>query len=284
VVHVLPVALLILALGAQSAPPITVAVQARSIQPGELVVLTITTTVPTETLRVRAFDRNLSPFRIDERTWHVLVGIDLDVRPGTHAVSIESGARPAAAITHRLTVRSKTFPTRRLTVDEAFVNPPPSVTARINEEAETLTRLWASSAPTRLWTGTFMAPVPQPANSRFGSRSVLNGQPRSPHGGADFASPSGTPVGAPNTGRVVLAKDLYYTGGTVVIDHGLGLISLFAHLSRIDVEGGQTVERGAVVGAVGATGRVTGAHLHWTVRADGARVDPLALLAVLGRE
>ena len=124
--------------------------------------------------------------------------------------------------------------------------------------------------------------MPQEANSAFGTRSIFNGQARSPHGGADFPSPAKTPVHSPNRGRVVLAKDLYYTGGTVVVDHGLGLVSLFAHLSRIDVSEGDLVAHGQVVGLVGATGRVTGAHLHWTLRLGGARVDPLSLLAVLG--
>jgi murein DD-endopeptidase MepM/ murein hydrolase activator NlpD len=266
-----------------AAAGVKVSVDARALQPGELAVLTVTTGAPTGGLRVRGFGREQRPFRVDSTTWRVLLGLDLDVQPGPHVITIEPDA-PLAAVTHRIVVQRKSFPTRRLTVDEAFVNPPPTVTERIEEEAKLLGRMWSSSAPMRLWTGAFVRPVPHPANSRFGSRSVLNGQPRSPHGGADFASPAGTPVKSPNTGRVVLARDLYYTGGTVVVDHGLGLLSLFAHLSRIDVVEGTAVDRGAVVGAVGATGRVTGAHLHWTLRANGARVDPLSLLAVLGSD
>jgi murein DD-endopeptidase MepM/ murein hydrolase activator NlpD len=125
--------------------------------------------------------------------------------------------------------------------------------------------------------------VPQPANSAFGTRSVFNGQPRNAHSGADFLSPAGTPVKAAGAGRVMLAKNLYYSGNTVIIDHGLGVFSLFAHLSRIDVAAGDTVTETQIVGLVGATGRVTGAHLHWTVRIAGARVDPLGVLAVLSR-
>jgi murein DD-endopeptidase MepM/ murein hydrolase activator NlpD len=124
--------------------------------------------------------------------------------------------------------------------------------------------------------------VPQAANSRFGSRSIYNGQPRSPHGGADFLSPAGTPIKAPNAGHVAIARDLYYTGNTVVIDHGLGLFSVLAHLSAIDVHEGDTIVAGQIVGKVGATGRVTGAHLHWGIRLAGARVDPLSLLALAG--
>jgi len=130
-----------------------------------------------------------------------------------------------------------------------------------------------------LWEGAFRAPVPDAANSSFGTRSIYNGQSRSPHGGTDFLSPSGRLIKAPNAGRVVLAGSLYFTGGTVVLDHGAGVLSLFAHLSTIDVHEGDVVKTDDVIGAVGATGRVTGPHLHWAVRLAGARVDPLSLLA-----
>jgi murein DD-endopeptidase MepM/ murein hydrolase activator NlpD len=282
--HVIATAMVASVLVATQAPSaIQITSRARAVQPGELVLLTIEGPTPLQIARVRAFSRELRPYTVDDTRWQVLVGIDLDVRPGIHAVSIEPGPpNEGSVITHNLVVRGKAFPTRRLTVDEAFVNPPATVTRRIEEEAEALNRLWASSAATRAWSGPFVRPVPGPANSRFGSRSILNGQARSPHGGADFASPSGTPLRAPNAGRVMLAAHLYYTGGTIVVDHGLGLVSLFAHLSRLDVAEGQSVQRGAIIGAVGATGRVTGAHLHWTVRANGARVDPLSLLEVLG--
>ena len=118
--------------------------------------------------------------------------------------------------------------------------------------------------------------------SRFGTRSIFNGQARNPHSGADFMSPAGTPIQAPNAGRVALARDLYFSGNTIVIDHGLGVFSLLAHLSAFDVREGDTVAAGQVVGRVGATGRVTGPHLHWAVRVADARIDPLALLALLG--
>jgi murein DD-endopeptidase MepM/ murein hydrolase activator NlpD len=130
----------------------------------------------------------------------------------------------------------------------------------------------------------FIRPVPHRANSRFGTRSVFNGEPRVPHGGTDFLSPVGTPVKAPNAGRVVVARDLFFTGNTVIVDHGFGTFSMLAHLSRIDVAEGESVARGRIVGLVGATGRVTGPHLHWSLRVAGARVDPLSALALLGAD
>jgi murein DD-endopeptidase MepM/ murein hydrolase activator NlpD len=256
---------------------IAVTETARPIRPGELVLLTIRTPEPVEAVQVRAFDRDWTPFADEARTWRVLIGVDLDVAPGVHPVSIAAGGERA---THVLNVAAHRFPTRKLTVDPAFVTPPPEALPRIERESREIALVWQKSSPTRLWDGPFVPPVPDPANSAFGTRSVFNGQPRAPHGGADFLSGAGTPVKAPGGGRIVLADSRYYTGGTVVIDHGLGLFSLMAHLSAVDVKTGDVVKAGDVIGKVGATGRVTGPHLHWAVRANGAHVDPLSLLFV----
>jgi murein DD-endopeptidase MepM/ murein hydrolase activator NlpD len=265
------------------APGVSVTAASKSVRPGDLVVLTIATAAPTTSVRVRAFGRDLRPFAVDARTWRVLVGIDLETAPGTHSMAIEAGDTPAVThTTYRLIVTPRKFPTRTLTVDPAFVNPPASALPRIERETAELNQLWANSAATHLWDGPFSRPVPDAANSAFGTRSILNGQPRSPHSGADFNSATGTPIKAPNGGRVVLAGDRYFTGNTVMIDHGLTLFSLFAHLSEIAVHVGDVVKTDDVIGKVGATGRVTGPHLHWSVRVNGARVDPLSLLAILG--
>jgi len=260
-------------------PSIELSVQSRTLGPGELVVLSIALPAPVEQLRVRAFDRDVPAFREGDRVWRALIGVDLDVRPGTYTITVAAG--PANA-SYDLIVKPRTFRTRRLTVNEAFVTPPPSEQDRIKEEAALLAAVWRSPAGERLWTGEFVRPVPGVANSAFGTRSVYNGKPRTPHGGADFLSPGGTPVHAPNAGRIAVARALYFTGNTVVIDHGLGLFSMLAHLSAIDVQEGHVVAAGEVVGQVGATGRVTGPHLHWAVRLNDARVDPLSLLALLG--
>ena len=262
-------------------PPVSLSIAARSVQPGEVVALTVAGLLKGDTVRAQSFGRLVPLAVIDASTSLGLIGIDLGVQPGSYRVTVEvdrlKGARTSTSQT--LVVRPKTFPTRRLTVDPRFVEPPPDAQVRIAEENRLLGRLWADSAPLRLWAGPFIPPVPDAANSAFGSRSVFNGQARSPHAGADFSSPLGRPVATPNGGRVMLARDLYYTGQTVVIDHGLGLVSLFAHLSAMSVQEGVEVKAGDVLGAVGATGRVTGAHLHWTVRLGGARVDPLSLMA-----
>ncbi|MEO8681587.1 MAG: peptidoglycan DD-metalloendopeptidase family protein [Vicinamibacterales bacterium] len=266
----------------QATGPIEISARARSLRPGEVVVLTIAGPGVSDAVRVRAFDRDVATYR-DGDTWRAIVGVDLDVKPGNYRVTAESGAAANGARgTHVLRIVSRTFRTRRLTVDEAFVTPPASEQPRIERESALLAATWRSSATGRLWTTPFMRPVPQAANSAFGSRSIFNGKPRTAHGGADFLSPAGTPIRAPNAGRIAVARKLYFSGNTVIIDHGLGVFSTLAHLSTIDVREGELVTPGQRIGLVGATGRVTGPHLHWAVRAGDARVDPLSLLAVLG--
>jgi murein DD-endopeptidase MepM/ murein hydrolase activator NlpD len=261
--------------------PIAIEARSRSLQPGEIVVLSIALPAPAKAIRVRAFDRDVAAYPDGSRAWRAIVGIDLDVKPGTYPVTVEA-ASGAPRATYNLLIKPRVFRTRRLTVNEAFVTPPESEAARIEREAALLAGVWNAPAAERLWTDPFVRPVPQEANSAFGTRSIFNGKPRNAHGGADFLSPGGTPIHAPNAGRVAVARNLYFSGNTVIIDHGLGLFSMLAHMSAIDVHEGDQVTAGQLLGRVGATGRVTGPHLHWAVRASGARVDPLSLLALLG--
>ncbi len=261
--------------------PIQIAARSRSLQPGELVVLSIAGPNLSDGVRVRAFGHDVAAYPDGDRAWRALVGIDLDVKPGPYPVTVEAENGGARA-TYQLIVRPKVFRTRRLAVNEAFVTPPPSEQARIDREAALLAAVWTAPDNGRRWSSPFVRPVPQEANSAFGTRSIFNGKPRNAHGGADFLSPGGTPIKAPNSGRIVVARNLYFSGNTVIIDHGAGLFSMLAHLSAIDVREGDQVAVGQLLGRVGATGRVTGPHLHWAVRASGARVDPLSLLALLG--
>jgi murein DD-endopeptidase MepM/ murein hydrolase activator NlpD len=269
---------------AQAHPPIEIAIAARSLKPGELVVFTLDVTGTPQSVTVDMFGRRTPAFQLGDGRWRALVGIDLDQKPGPYVATVEADSGTARTTVERtLRVLPKAFPTRTLRVAPDYVNPPPATLARIEADSAFLARVFANSAPERLWHTSFVRPVPDPANSRFGTRSVFNGEPRSPHSGADFRSPLGRPVKAPLAGHVVGARELFFTGTVVIIDHGLGMFSLLAHLSRIDVKEGDDVEAGEVVGLVGATGRVTGPHLHWSLRVDGARVDPVSALVILGR-
>lgn len=263
---------------------IDIRVSARSLRPGELVVLALTLDEQAAGVTVSAFGRRMPVYRVRPGAWQALVGIDLDQKPGTYVVAVE--ARVGAAVVRgeeTLAVKPRTFATRTLRVDPEFVNPPEALLARIEREAAFILDVTTRSGADRLWSEPFVRPVRAPANSRFGTRSIFNGEVRRPHGGADFLSAEGTPVRAPNAGRVAGARDLFFTGNTVIIDHGMGVVSLLAHLSGMDVGEGDIVEAGQVLGRVGATGRVSGPHLHWGVTVAGSRVDPLSILSLIGK-
>jgi murein DD-endopeptidase MepM/ murein hydrolase activator NlpD len=268
---------LVLLLIAQATLP-AVSVTARALQPGEVLLVTVSAQPSDAPIGVRAFGHDWPVYAVDRGRWRALVGVDLDTRPGHYTVAVTARSGRAG---RPLDVQRRAFPIRRLTVDPDLVNPPPEMRDRIEQETRELAAVWNAPSADRLWSA-FVRPVPDEANSAFGTRSIYNGEARSPHTGADFLSPAGRSVKAPGAGRVALAGARYFTGNTIVIDHGMGLFSLLAHLSEIDVHAGDTVAAGDVVGKVGATGRVTGPHLHWTVRLNGARVDPLSLLYVTG--
>lgn len=205
-----------------------------------------------------------------------LIGIDLDTKPGSYSVRIDT--RDGRTVTRLLRVLPKEFPVRRLRVAPGFVEPPAEEIDRITRELKTTEGIFHTTTE-RKWRGAFLLPVDGVPTSNFGSRTYFNGLRRSPHAGVDFMAGRGVPIRAANAGVVALAAPLYFTGNTVIIDYGSGLYSLFAHLSEFRVNTGDAVLAETVVGLVGDTGRVTGPHLHWSVRLQGARVDPLSLVA-----
>ena len=252
---------------------------ARAMQPGEVVGVDIRCT-SVNPLTLVAFGRDIPLARSADGTrWRALVGIDLGVAPGRYPLVLQVPGTPGSSVQRVLDVQPKQFPTRTLRVAERFVEPPVEVLSRIRDEAALLERTFNTATP-RPWNGRFMLPVLTPPTRNFGSRSVFNGEARNPHAGIDFASPAGTLVTSPAAGEVVLVQELFFTGSTVVVDHGNGAYSLMAHLSSTAVAPGEVIGAGAPLGRVGATGRATGPHLHWTVRLHGARVDPLSLIAI----
>lgn len=181
----------------------------------------------------------------------------------------------------RVKIGDYPYPTQRLEVEEKYVAPSAADLERIARERERVTALWTLDTPRR-WTLPLGPPLADlPAAGRFGARRIFNGEPRSPHSGADFAARRGTVVRAVADGRVVLAEEHYFAGKGVYIDHGDGLVSMSFHLDEIVVSAGDEVRRGETIGSVGATGRVTGPHLHFAVRWRGARVDPEILFGRL---
>src|ERR1700720_1102376 len=203
-----------------------------------------------------------------------LLGVDLEKAPGDYEFSVSATAENGehAECTATLAGRAGKFATESLTVQKQFVEPNEQQAQRAVAEQERLREIFDHITPEKLWHGPFRLPLTGVRGTNFGKRRILNGQPRSPHTGADFPAPTGTPIHAAQSGQVVLAEELYFSGNTVIIDHGLGIYSLYGHLSATDVAAGDDVKAGAVIGKVGAAGRGNGRHLHWGV-AVNKRVD-----------
>jgi len=222
----------------------------------------------------------------DEAQRRGLLGVDLEKAPGEYELKIagETASREKMSCSVKVAVTQGRFATERLQVGKEFVEPSPEQLKRANEERQKLRDIFDTVTPERLWGGPFRIPLDGvTTGSNFGKRRILNGNPGSPHGGMDLPGSTGTPVHAAQSGRVALAEELFFAGNTVVLDHGLGIYTLYGHLSEIDVKAGDTLEAGARLGKVGATGRVTGPHLHWGLTVERARVNPLLLVKLTGK-
>ena len=216
----------------------------------------------------------------DPENWLAFLGLDLGIKKGTYTVEVSLLFNDGhhENIRREILIQDKEFPTKKLWVKQEFVTPPQSVLDRIKWESELLGQIY--DIFTRQWhgEGVFVIPSEGEAHSNFGEKRIFNNEPRSPHSGVDISSPFGAPVRASNSGRIVLAKDLYFSGNTVIIDHGLGVFTSYLHFSKILAKRGDMVRKGDVIGEIGATGRVTGPHLHWGVKVSGSRIDPFSLL------
>jgi murein DD-endopeptidase MepM/ murein hydrolase activator NlpD len=226
--------------------------------------------------------------RADEKSpgpWRALLGVDLELKPEAYPLVLTAKTESVEEIpcSASIDVREGTFATESLKVAPNFVEPNPEQLARAEAERQRLRAIFATITPERLWDGSFHYPLAGvTTGGNFGKRRILNGKAGSPHGGVDFPVPAGTPVYAAQRGRVALAEPLYFSGNTVVLDHGLGLYTFYAHFESISVQPGDLVDTGALLGKVGATGRVTGPHLHWAATVNRARTNPLQLISLLG--
>jgi murein DD-endopeptidase MepM/ murein hydrolase activator NlpD len=215
----------------------------------------------------------------NDRTWYALAGLDVEAPVGGSTLKVE--VTSGEGINHidvPIQIHPAQYRTEAISVAPKFVEPNAKELKQVEADMQLKAKIFAASAPKPLWNGDFRAPVISPPTDSFGVRRMYNGKLAGIHKGMDFRAHMGTPVRAGNSGLVVLARRLYYEGNCVIVDHGLGLYTLSMHLSRIDVREGQQVAAGQRLGLSGATGRVTGPHLHWAVRWEGAYLDPAKLL------
>jgi murein DD-endopeptidase MepM/ murein hydrolase activator NlpD len=210
--------------------------------------------------------------------WLAVVGIPLDQQAGTATLRVAStsGETPVAM---PFEVLLHHYPEQRLNVERAYVDPSPAQLERILRERKIIDSALGNWREASLADVLLQPPVPGPRSPSFGFRRVFNDQPRAPHKGMDIAAPAGTPVLAAGAGKVTAAGDFYFNGNTVILDHGQGLVTMYCHLQAIGVAEGAVVEAGNRIGIVGATGRVTGPHLHFGTYLNGTAVDPALLLA-----
>ena len=204
----------------------------------------------------------------EQDNWLAIVGIPLTQKPGSAVLTQGGRSIP-------FSVGSKKYPEQHITLkNKRQVNPEPQDLKRIDRELAEQIKAYRSFSPVLPSNLILDKPVNGPLSSKFGVRRFFNGEERNPHAGLDFAVPAGTPIKTPANGKVILVGDYFFNGRTVFVDHGQGFISMFCHMSKIDVNVGQQLRRGDVVGKVGSTGRATGPHMHWNVSLNDARVDP----------
>jgi len=230
-----------------------------------------------ETPRISWMEKNVPLVTCSDGVWCGFLGADLKAAPKTIPVRLTwspSGRVQSA----ELKVRAKSYGERRMTLPKDKVDLDAQALERVRRESEAMKRVLDHPLPEPLWRGPFLAPLKGELTGPFGRGNIINGQARSPHSGVDLKAEAGRPVEAMNNGRVALVADHFFSGFSVVVDHGGGIQSMYFHLEKILVKDGQPVKKGDVIGRVGSTGRSTGPHLHLGVRVNGARVDPLRLI------
>ncbi len=214
------------------------------------------------------------------RTWYFLAGVDVEVKPGNYPIVIEATSPDGTTQTihQEIHVDPAPYVEIPLSVPDKFVEPGPAALKKIAADQTLKNKVFAGTASKPLWSGPFHPPLKiAPESDSFGTRRIFNGKLASVHRGLDYHARTGTRVLAVNSGRVVLARPLYYEGNCVIIDHGLGLMTLYMHLSHFNVKEGSRVTRGQIIALSGGTGRATGPHLHLGVRWQGAYLDAAKL-------
>lgn len=251
----------------------------RELVPGEIIKVAVKNVPDIRSAQIKFLNKKYDTIKKGD-DWLCWIGLDLGIETQDYPLRVYLYKQDGTVEIKEksISVKDKQFPVKKLWVKEEFVTPPQSVLERIRRESELTRAIYDIYSPEWRVRGKFILPVEGNIFPNFGERRFFNNKPRSQHSGIDIASPKGTPVKASNSGRVVLATHLYFSGKTVVIDHGLGVFSIYCHFSEITVSSGDDVEKGEVIGKIGSTGRVTGPHLHWSIKIRGSRVDPNALL------
>ncbi len=259
----------------------TVVHQPASLVNGTPVLFRVTPPKPVRTLSGNWLGHEIAfSFDAGRKSWFALAGVSLETKPGSYAIDLqaETTAGPTIAFEKKIRVRHQRYPRVPLNVPDRYTAPSPEDLRQIDLDKEAKTEILKTVSREREWKGSFAPPVDAEISGVFGVERVFNGSVQSTHQGLDFRVPSGTEVAAVNSGRVILARAMFFEGNWVVIDHGQGLLTLYLHLSKFSVKEGDEVSKGQPIGLSGGTGRATGPHLHLAVRWQGVYVNPQVLL------
>lgn len=261
----------------------TVHYQPARIVNGAPILFRVTTPKPVRALSGRWLGHDI-PFTFDakQRAWFALAGASLETKPDIYPLELSSETAAGMPLTYkqRITVQRQRYPKVTLTVPGQYTAPSPGELRQIEADKKVKAEVLQTISPAQEWRGAFAAPVNAPISGVFGVQRVFNGSVQSTHQGLDFRVTTGTPVAAVNTGKVLLARPMFFEGNFVVLDHGQGLLTLYLHLSKFSVTEGETVEKGQSIGLSGGTGRATGPHLHLAVRWQGVYLNPATLLSL----
>ena len=246
---------------------------------GEVLYLTVVAEGNPASVQGRFRDRSIPFFKTGPSgEYGALVGIDMADEPATvdlkAAITYPDGRQERM---YRVVVQAEAFRVQSMTLPKDQVEPDAAALKRINLEKEKVQAVLAGFTPERLWSASFLVPVEGTVTGAFGSKRILNGQPRNQHSGEDISAPLGAPVKAANDGIVRMVDDQFFSGISVILDHGLGVFTMYFHLDSATVKDGTRVKRGDVIGTVGHSGRATGPHLHWAAWLNGSRVNPFSL-------
>jgi len=245
--------------------------------PGGIAILTID--APAGTVPVITYDghRAMAMHKAGSDSWTAIIGLPLALMPGSVNIDIAFGPRSHAQ--RSIDIGPKQYTVQKLTVPPSQVDLAPSDLARVEREQKTIRAALETFTPAMPSTMRLEPPVPGRRSSSFGLRRVFNDEPRNPHSGMDIAAPLGTPIKVPADGVVINTGNYFFNGNSVFVDHGMGLITMYCHLSQMEVKTGDHVKAGDVLGKVGKTGRVTGPHLHWGVALNSVFVDPALFIS-----
>lgn len=244
----------------------------REVIPGDVFIIKVETD-GTKSAMAEFMGSKINLYPLNENHLLAIVPVDIDITPGKYGIDITEGEDRHKT---EIIVRQHEFKTIKLTLPEGKVTLSPEDEERAAREAELLNKIWPEiTSPA--WNGQFTSPVNSEVSTGFGVKRIMNEKKTSVHKGTDFRGETGAPVKAINSGTIVLTEDLFFGGNTLIVDHGMGLYSIYMHLSKFGVSKGEKVSKSQIIGSIGSTGRASGPHLHMSVRLNGMSINPESL-------